>query len=380
MSITVTSLSVNNKPYIGDMPLAISFSHAIVNWTYVSTSNSIQQSSFELWVGSGSADWGSDDFVADVYRQPFIRSKAVSWSIKQKFFARGQVCYGQIRLKAANGDVSNWFPFAFDVANVPFAYNVIITPSNPDSGDDLRFAAQVNDPNSRMSIRWFRNGVHQTQFDDFDLISKDYIRYLDNWIAEVTPFNTHDHGKSVRSNAVVVTKKPPVVDSLLILPEIATDQDILEASYILLDGETQKTFINDKSKIEWFVNDVLLEDASNSRFVRLAVKAGDKVRYELTPGDGIFYGATQSSPETTIVDADFRIDGLRVDGLSDNISVRSVNPTLEWTVISPYNRRSRYANVLVGTAPGASNIFSSVIETVDEQFTIPDNVVARGVD
>lgn len=380
MSVTINTVNVNNIPALNDIPLTIKLGSVTVNWTYSSTSNTLTQSSFEIWVGSSNSNWGHSDFVGDVYRQPFVRSKVLSVSIARKYFSRGNTYYGQIRIKATDGSFSGWKKFAFTVTSVPFTYNVVLGPASPTTNDDLILSYIVNDASANVLIRWFRNGVNLSQFNNYSSISKDYLRYLDTWSAQVTPYNDIEKGKAVSSNQVQIAKKTAVANNLVVLPERPTDQDILEASYSVLDTNTNQALVNDKSLIRWYVNDINIPEADDNRFVRLALKPGDSVRFELTPNDGLFSGATQSSAAVTILDSDFRVIDLAVDGLNENINVKSVNPTLTWSVIAPYNRRSLYARILVGTAPGADNILSQVIQTKDEQFTLPDSLSVRGAD
>jgi len=206
------------------------------------------------------------------------------------------------------------------------------------------------------------------------------MRLRDTWFAQITPFDEVENGVTTDVPSVTVQKLPPAANQLEILPRNPTDQDILQASYSVNDPNTGTILLEDKSKITWFVNGIERVEAANSKFVRFGLVPGDNVWFSIVPSDGIFDGESLVSEPVNIIDGDFRILNLRVDGLSENISIKSVNPTLDWDVLEPFGRTARYARIQIGTAPGSNSVFQTITETFEEKFIVPDHVIERGVD
>lgn len=379
MAITITKVSINNKE-VGGSVITVPLDIISINWEIATTTPAIKQLSYEIRIAKHAINWGSSSFASDVVRQPYARDRSQYWRFKPKFVQRGEIFYGQIRVKDTTGEESDWVKFSFNINRLPFLTSAKITPEEPSEGNDLELELGNTTEVSLIKTRWFRNGIHYSQFDNYQKISTEYIRFGDTWYAEATPDDGMEQGPTVFATAITVSKKPPVVDSLQILPINPNVNDILEANYVVNDSVSGTLLLKDKSLIRWYINGSVISEADDQRFVRLAFKPNDEVYFTVTPSDGIFHGDVVASNSVIIQDAGFRTINLRVDGLVENLGVNSVNPTIEWDVIQPFDRSSRFASLKLGTAPGASNVYSTVIETYDFKFTIPDNLVRRGLD
>lgn len=378
MSISITQVSINNNNANGSL-VEVPLDVVSINWDIQTTAISIKQLSYEIRIGTHNINWGEDGYIPDILSQPYARDRSQYWRLKPKFIQRGQKYYGQIRVKDTNNDESEWVRFSFQVNRLPFITYAKITPENPGEHKDLELDIGLSSESLSIKTKWIRNGVHYDQFDNYLKISKEYLRYGDSWYCEITPVDSLEKGPTITTKSVRISKLPPVVKSLQILPIIANTNDILEAKYIL-DQEDGNFVLDDKTQIRWYVNKQLIEEANDEKFVRLKLKPNDVVYFTATPNDGIFFGETVSSEEKVILDSGFIVFGLKIDGLSNNIGINGVNPTIEWDVIPPYNRASRFAKIKIGTSPGSDNVYSNIIETYDNKFTIPDNYIKRGVD
>lgn len=382
-TLQITRITVNNIQYSsGDAAIEIPLVSPVINWAYSTINPSVRQVFYEVRIGMHKYGLGTSNYMPDVYRQPFTKSPASFWRLKEKYISRGGTYYGQIRLRDNTGRNTAWKVFVFKINRQPRITSAKIQPEKPGLDSDLELQYNVTETDTVAKIRWFRNGVYQSHFDNYQRISHTYMRYKDIWLAEITPHDNLEYGPTVTTDSVEVVKSPPVVSGLEVLPKFATDQDILEASYYFEDqgSGNNKASFDDKSKIRWYVNNFLIENANDSRFVRLALKPGDEVFFTVTPSDGLFDGETLASDVRTISDVGFRVANLRIDGESDNINVSTVNPTIEWNVIEPFRRFARYANIEIGTAPGADNVYSTTLNTYDEKFTVPDNILEKGID
>lgn len=379
MSITITSVLVNNKQTDAFSPINVRFSVPIINWSIETTKTSIRQSKFEIRIGTHAIQLGTDHYYADV-RELVSNTETNQFRLGNRFINRGETYYGQIKVTDSSGEESDWSTFAFTINRLIFVVNASISPSQPSENDDLILNYTLSNSNGRAYVKWFKNGIHYRQFDNYTKISHEYLRYKDTWYAEIIPYDDLENGSVFPVSAVFIQKLVPQASNLEILPKNANANDILEASYSVIDANLNAILLNDKSKIRWYVNDILISEANDSKFIRFQFKPNDVVYFTLTPSDGLFDGDTLASSSITILDTGFRVSGLKVDGVSENINIKSVNPTVEWTVIEPYNRISRFAKIQIGSVPGSNNIYETVIETFDEQFTIPDNIIKRGID
>ena len=379
MSILIDNVKINNFDYTDGSVVNLPLNPVTINWEAIGSSTIVRQKSVEFRFSTSKTNWGKNSFIGSVFSQPITESKSFSFSIRTKFLDRGSTYYGQFRLLDTENNLSDWFRFAFTISLIPFVRNVKINPSNPSIEDDLVLDYDLFESNS-VKIRWFRNGIHQTSLDNFDRISSDYLRYQDTWFAQITPFNNMENGSSSNSNSVNIAKLPPFGKDLLILPQEPTTEDFYEASFSVLDSSSNSGVINDQSKIQWFVNDTEIPEAENEKFVRFDVNIGDEIYFVLTPNDGLFEGSPVRSPTSIIRDPGFRINNIRVDNVANNLNVKSSNPTIEYDILEPPEKIAKYVKINIGTSPGANNIFSTIVESSLDKFTIPDNVIRRGSD
>lgn len=380
MSLSILSVSVNGNTINDGAVVKVRHGDVVVNWEFFSARRNITQANTEFRISTSNINWGFDGFLGSTYASPFARSRSRTFTIPQKVLFRGQTYYGQFRLRDTSGAISDWQKFTFIVNRLPFVTSVTLTPSEPKEGDDLILDYDIPNSDVIPRIRWFKNGIYLNQFDDYSRVSRDYVAYQDTWYAEIVPEDQLEKGPAVSSNSVLVQKLPPEVNNARILPNSPNENDILEASYTIIDPNENQVLVEDKSRIRWFINGGEIESAADNRFVRLLLSPGDKVFYIVTPSDGLFDNDPVVSEEIEIISSGFKVLQVRIDGSSNNININSVNPTIEWDVIEPFQRIARYARIKIGTAPGASNILDEVVETFAEQYTIPDNVVQRGVD
>lgn len=380
MTIVISSVLINERTFLNGAPVEVRHSDVIINWSYTSSRRSVTQSNYEFRISTSNFNWGYDGFNGTTFSSPWVKSLSRTFTIPGKLLSRGSSYYGQFRLRDSSGETGAWQRFSFQVNRLPFVQNVKLSPDEPSENDDLILSFDLPETDASTEIRWFRNGVYLNQFDGYSRISKDYIKFKDTWYAQVCPVDDIERGPVIASNSVLIQKLPPVVNDVRILPYSPNTNDILEASYKINDPNTGRKLVNDKSKFNWFVNGVEISSARNSRFARLDLRPGDTVFYTVTPSDGIFDNESITSETVRIISSGFKVLNVKVDGLINNININSVNPTVEWDVITPAGKVSRYARIKIGTAPGASNIFDKIIETYSEQFTIPDNIVQRGID
>ncbi len=339
----------------------------------------VQQEDIDLRVSTSSDNLGLNSFSGNLISTGRLTTSGTQYTYYGAPLRRGQTYYGQIRIGDSQGDVTDWVTFQFKFNNIPIVTNVSILPSNPSISDDLVLSYVYYDADEDLEsgtlIRWFKNGVHERQFDNSLRIDSRYLSYNDSWMIDILPSDGYELGERVASEAVNVLTTSPVAANVRILPQVPNENDILKADY-----DFTSDVIIDQSNFYWYVNEVLQSDFNNQQFVRLTVSPGDDVRFEMTPYNGVSYGTTVSSTAVEIQSADFVVTNIRVDGQLSPLNILTTRPVITWDVTKPGGRQNTYISLRIGKVPGFNDIYSVVLNSRLEYFNVPVNLLHRGTD
>jgi len=387
MALSLT-IKVNNKT---EMPVRVTNPKPIISWDWTEDKivhpdgesqseqiGFIDQYKYEIRISNQSNSLGTNGFIGSLEDYQEI-STSRQYRYKGPDIVRGTYYYGQIRVTDADNKHSPWTTFQFKYNRLPQVTSAAIHPLEPTPDDSLLlyyvFSDGDGDSQGKTQIRWFKNGLHQQLFDNQTVIDSGYISFGDIWSADIIPNDTYEFGPRALTDSVQIKKDAPVVEGLEILPISPNENDILRAKYDFLSESA-----TDKSKIRWYVNEILQSSFNDSKYVRLDVLPGDKVRYELSPYDGVSYGQTLSSLPVTIISSGFTVNELRIDGQIEPLSLLSTRPTISWYVNKPLGKDVNYVSIRIGTFAGADNLYSQVLNTSSTSFQIPANLFQRGAD
>ena len=186
--------------------------------------------------------------------------------------------------------------------NPPSVSNVQITPSMATSLDDLTLAYTYSDQDGDLeggtSIHWFKNGGHQTQFNDQLTISKTHTTRNDDWWAKVTPSDGEDVGSEVQSNIVTVFNAPPTIASAVLTPSTPTNDDDLSAS---VTGSNDNDGDALSYEYRWYLDGSLQNGLANLTVVpSYATRSGDAWEVEIRAYDGEDYSSWVRSTAISI--------------------------------------------------------------------------------
>ena len=186
--------------------------------------------------------------------------------------------------------------------NPPSVSNVQITPSMATSLDDLTLAYTYSDQDGDLeagtSIHWFKNGGHQTQFNDQLTISKTHTTRNDDWWAKVTPSDGEDVGSEVQSNIVTVFNAPPTIASAVLTPSTPTNDDDLSAS---VTGSNDNDGDVLSYEYRWYLDGSLQNGLANLTVVpSYATRSGDAWEVEIRAYDGEDYSSWVRSTAISI--------------------------------------------------------------------------------
>ncbi|MDP6224778.1 MAG: hypothetical protein QGF34_06950, partial [Candidatus Poseidoniaceae archaeon] len=188
--------------------------------------------------------------------------------------------------------------------NPPSVSNVQITPSMATSLDDLTLAYTYSDQDGDLetgtSIHWFKNGGHQTQFNDQLTISKTHTTKNDDWWAKVTPSDGEDIGTETQSNIVTVFNAPPTIFSTVLSPSAPTNADDLSAS---ITGSNDNDGDTLSYEYRWYLDGSLQHGLANLTIVpSYATRGEDTWEVEIRAYDGEDYSSWVRSSSISISD------------------------------------------------------------------------------
>ncbi|MEM4218310.1 MAG: hypothetical protein QXZ09_09845, partial [Candidatus Methanomethylicaceae archaeon] len=159
--------------------------------------------------------------------------------------------------------------FLLDNIEAPKVSNVFISPKTPFSSDDLKAEYKFEDPNpgdaeSGSRIRWYKNKAEQTSYRDKKVVSSKDTKRDEEWYFTIEPSDGKEFGKLEQSTIVKIKNSPPVATDVKLLPEHATSEDDLKASYKYSDsdGDPEKG-----TEIRWYLNGELKPEFNDTPMV-----------------------------------------------------------------------------------------------------------------
>ncbi|WP_331107688.1 PKD domain-containing protein [Archangium sp.] len=217
--------------------------------------------------------------------------------------ARGQFWYFTVRPSDGTATGTPVTSPVVPIANTPpSAGNVQISPASPSSASSLGVSYTYVDPDGDAElgseIRWFKNGVHQSELDNARTVLGP-LTLNDQWFYTLSPRDGTSLGSLVTSTTVVVGSSAPTATDVRISPNPLRTDDALTASYTYSDPDKQ---LETSSRIRWFKNDIAQPAHDNLQTVPAsATTKGDKWSFTVTPCDPTpLCGPTQTSPVVTV--------------------------------------------------------------------------------
>ena len=104
---------------------------------------------------------------------------------------------------------------------------------------------------------------------------------------------------------------------------------------------------------------------------------GDIVRYEANTSSATSFISSES---VVIASSDFSVYDVKVDGTTESLNVSTTTPNIIWKTHVPVGKEINYIHMQIGTFYEANNIYDEVIEINKDNFTVPANILSRGVD
>ncbi|OLS12019.1 MAG: hypothetical protein RBG13Loki_4363 [Promethearchaeota archaeon CR_4] len=103
----------------------------------------------------------------------------------------------------------------------PVVTSVTVVPVIPVAGDVLMVTYSYfdvdGDSDTQSKIRWYRNGVHQSTYDDQLTLPAGVAGAGEEWYVTVEPFDGEEYGNVIASTQVTISAKPIAPEFLLII-------------------------------------------------------------------------------------------------------------------------------------------------------------------
>lgn len=393
MSLKLTIKINNQLAYDHDaslLPMRVSNEYPMITWSIdtedrasvdTSTGSVTQegvfgQFSYDIRISTSDLNIATDSFIGLVSQTGVVESKNRFWQYSGTPLVRGGMYYGQIKVVDDTDRDSSWDTFTFFYNSLPSVSDVVISPTAPSVNDDLQLSYDFfdadGDTESGSIIRWFKNGVYQKQHDNNTAVGNEFMQNGDKWMADVYPSDRYEFGVRVSSREVMIEKTSITVSNVKVLPRNPTINNILMADYrISNEIEEENVFI------KWYINNQLNSTLNNNKFIKPSLEVGDIVRCEVRHIDEVTY---VSSSNVTVIDSDFVVRDIMVDGKVEPLDVSSVKPSVRWRTYIPDGKELNFISIRIGKFYDDDSIYSTVLNTNKEVFSIPGGLLQKGVD
>jgi hypothetical protein len=154
------------------------------------------------------------------------------------------------------GEIASTGIIIIGSSNTKPTCSIYISPSNPVTDQPLQAIIGWYDADgdnlAGEEIRWFRNGVQISAYNDVEWVPSDATTKDETWTARTRVYDGLIWSEWVDADGITILNSPPVVTSISLLPEgklITTDNLTVVWEQFDIDGDAR-----DGSEIRWWVN------------------------------------------------------------------------------------------------------------------------------
>lgn len=380
---TIQNITISGLDSSDTLTPIVAGLNPVIKWEFTSDRTDVYQKSYEYRLGTSDDNWGFSNFDGDV------ASKSVTGTGNYFYYsfqnlARGITYYGQIRTVDNEGVVTPWSQFSFKLNQLPFIISAEIVPDSPTTITSLELNYLYFDPDDHAEkntkVRWYKNNIHQPEFDNLCTVPATDMIVGDDWSAKVIPGDGMEFGPVTETFSVTVQATDFGISNVKILPEEANIDDILKIEFNVTDDEYFT--LTETPVIVWYINNVAVQE-STSVFLRADLDVGDLV-YAIVKIISNNVSVSQAQSNSIIIgDVSWHLENLTVDGLTQIDSLANLTPILEWDIYkSKTTTRDipAYFRVVITKTPSTQGgVYDSGYKTYGKNsFTIPDGVLHRG--
>ena len=217
----------------------------------------------------------------------------------------------------------------------PVASDVLITPSTPDTTDDLTVSYTYSDDDgdgeSGTTVAWYKDGAAQSTHAALTLPASATTKG-ETWHAVITPSDGQDAGAAVASPTITVLNRAPDVLNLAVSDERPDTNDDVSVSFQTsdADGDTVSS-----TELRWVLDGAHVESLDNANILpAIATRVGDEWTVEVRASDG-----TDTSEWTS--SASIMVSSSNQGPVVSDLAIAPSTPTTEdaltasWTATDP---------------------------------------------
>jgi hypothetical protein len=212
--------------------------------------------------------------------------------------SKGQEWHFKLRPKDGT-DFGTWISCSSNITignTAPSASSLTITPINPKTGQNLTVNYTFSDPDAGVGdtegtslIRWFKNGLEQTSYENQTSVPFSITQKGENWWFEVTPFDSTDYGLKKISPLITIINTAPTTTNLEFNPTNPMTGIDLTISYDYEDTDDEAEV---GTTILWFKNGILEPTYTDMGTVEGAVLIkGDMWNVSIQVSDGFAFSS-----------------------------------------------------------------------------------------
>ncbi|MFX1508053.1 MAG: hypothetical protein ACFFDC_18365, partial [Promethearchaeota archaeon] len=191
-----------------------------------------------------------------------------------------------------------------EVNKEPIASNLTLSPDPLHSNNILSLSYDFYDPDGDSEedteIRWYKNSILESVYNDVMQIPAYTLIKGDSWYASVRPKDGKDFGELIWSSNITVHNSIPEISNYYIAPDMPTTDSILSSiySYFDYDNDDENGI---KRQIKWYKNGQLVASINNQTTVSSEETTNGEIWFfEMRVHDGTNYSNWVTSSIVTI--------------------------------------------------------------------------------
>ncbi|MFX1249267.1 MAG: DUF2341 domain-containing protein, partial [Promethearchaeota archaeon] len=203
-----------------------------------------------------------------------------SISVLASFTAKGQEWHCMV-CPSDGANFGIWVTVTVNITignTAPTTTDVIITPNNPKTGNNLTASYIFSDPDgdqeSGSSICWYKNGALLTSYMNQTVIPDSATKKGETWYFTVQPSDGTDFGSMKISPIILITNTGPSISDFTIIPSEAQTEDDLTVNYTYVDPDNDS---ESGAEILWYKDGVLQGVLNGSMIVSTSYTAKGEV-------------------------------------------------------------------------------------------------------
>jgi sugar lactone lactonase YvrE len=201
---------------------------------------------------------------------------------------------------------------------IPMVENISLTPMNPITSENLvldyDYLDADGDSEGLTEILWYRDNVHESDFDNLHQVDADATSKGEQWKATIRPFDGIAYGDICYTLILSIGNTAPIVENITLTPNNPKTKDFIYLNYDYADNDSHSEGL---TEILWYKNNIYQPDFDNeTRIQILSVIKGEKWNATIRPFDGFMFGELVASPILTIVNTIPIIENITLSPLS----------------------------------------------------------------